>query len=94
MTKDILIEKQAPLIGSLYHFCKKANYKICPTDKQISDELSTYINKMLADTENIFYSYDTIPTFEHYKIKEMEQIIGCIGISINNFRIISTCRWI
>ena len=73
MTKDILIEKQAPLIGSLYHFCKKANYKICPTDKQISDELSTYINKMLADTENIFYSYDTIPTFEHYKIKEMEQ---------------------
>ena len=54
MTKDILIEKQAPLIGSLYHFCKKANYKICPTDKQISDELSTYINKMLADTEKFF----------------------------------------
>jgi len=73
MVLDVLIEKHAPLVGSLYHFCKKANYKICLSDNTISDETTKCINKMLKSTENICFSYSQLPDYDYESIKDVEQ---------------------
>ena len=73
MVRDILKEKQAPLISSFNLFCSKANYKICSNENSISTELTKQISLMLNATENICYNFDSLPNYNFDTVKLIEQ---------------------
>ena len=65
LVSDILIEKQAPLISSFNLLASKANYKICTSQDVISNELIKKMNKLLKDTHNISYNFESLQNYNY-----------------------------
>jgi Ni2+-binding GTPase involved in maturation of urease and hydrogenase len=73
LVSDILIEKQAPLISSFNLIASKAHYKICSDDKTISIELIKRMNKLLKNTNNISYNFNSLPNYNYEDVKTVEK---------------------
>ena len=82
LVSDILIEKQAPLISSFNLLASKAHYKICSDDKTISIELTKQMNKLLKNTNNISYNFDSLPNYNYEDVKTVEKKIYALNATL------------
>ena len=72
---DIIKEKSATLKTSFNLLANKANYKLNASDTNIDKSLTAHIQKILKDTDNIGYTYNTLPTYNYIEIDEVKHRI-------------------
>jgi hypothetical protein len=82
LVNDILIEKQAPLISSFNLFASKAHYKICTTEKIISDELSKQMTKLLKTTNNITYNFNSLSNYNYEDVNAVEKKLYSLNATL------------